>query len=81
MPKLKILSGIEIIKIFSKCGFNMASQKGSHVKLQRILPDGIKQALTIPNHNELDRGTVKAIYRQALRYISESELYHYFYTE
>ena len=80
MPKLRTLSGSEVVKIFNTFGFQMASQKGSHIKLQRILPDGTKQTLTIPFHDELDKGTIKAIYRQALRYISENELRDHFYT-
>lgn len=79
MPKLKALSGRDLVKIFSRFGFTVASQKGSHVKLKRILPDGTKQILTIPLHEELDKGTLKAIYRQALRYIPEEELKAYFY--
>jgi predicted RNA binding protein YcfA (HicA-like mRNA interferase family) len=80
MPKLRALSGSEVVKIFNTFGFQMASQKGSHIKLQRILPDGTKQTLTIPLHDELDKGTIKAIYRQALRYIPENELRDHFYT-
>ena len=72
MPKLKILSGKEVIKIFAIFGF-------CHVKLQRIKTG--KQTLTIPNHTELDKGTLKAIYNQALRYISEDDLRKYFYSE
>ena len=68
------------MKIFNTFGFQIASQKGSHIKLQRILPDGTKQTLTIPFHDELDKGTIKAIYRQALRYIPENELRDHFYT-
>jgi len=68
------------VKIFNTFGFQIASQKGSHIKLQRILPDGTKQTLTIPLHDELDKGTIKAIYRQALRYIPENELRDHFYT-
>ena len=68
------------MKIFNTFGFQIASQKGSHIKLQRILPDGTKQTLTIPLHDELDKGTIKAIYRQALRYIPENELRDHFYT-
>ena len=79
MSKLKLLSGKELIKIFSKFGFEIVSQKGSHAKLRRILKDGTKQTLTIPIHDELDKGTLKAIFRQALRYISEKELKPYFY--
>jgi len=81
MPKLRILSGQEIVKIFLVFGFSVAAQRGSHIKLVRILPDKTRQTLTIPNHPELDKGTIKAIYRQALRYIPEEELKSYFYSE
>ncbi|MEM2088312.1 MAG: type II toxin-antitoxin system HicA family toxin [Thermoproteota archaeon] len=79
MPRLKVLSGKDVVKIFSRFGFVTVSQKGSHIKLRRILPDGTKQTLTIPLHEELDKGTLKAIYRQALRFIPEEELKPYFY--
>lgn len=81
MPKLKSLSGKELIKIFLSFSFSVAAQKGSHIKLVRILSDGARQTLTIPNHLELDKGTTRAIYRQALRYISENELKPHFYSE
>jgi len=81
MPKLRSLSGEDVLKIFSQFGFIIASQKGSHVKLRRILPEGTKQILTIPLHKELDRGTLRAIFRQALRYILEEEIKPYFYIE
>ena len=80
MPKLRSLGGEGVLKIFSQFGFKIASQKGSHVKLRRILPEGTKQSLTIPLHKELDRGTLRAIYRQALRYIIEDEIKPYFYS-
>ncbi|MBI2591767.1 MAG: type II toxin-antitoxin system HicA family toxin [Candidatus Brennerbacteria bacterium] len=81
MPELKTLSGKEIIGILLSFGFEMVSQRGSHVKLRRITLDGAKQTLTIPNHRELDKGTCRAIYRQALRYIPENELKPHFYFE
>ncbi|NMF58000.1 type II toxin-antitoxin system HicA family toxin [Pseudanabaena yagii] len=34
---------------------------------------------TIPNHRELATGTCQSIFRQATRYILESELFPYFY--
>ena len=79
MPKLRVLSGKEIVKILSKFGFEVVSQRGSHVKLRRILPNGAKQTLTVPLHDELDKGTLKAIFRQATRYIPEDKLRDYFY--
>jgi predicted RNA binding protein YcfA (HicA-like mRNA interferase family) len=80
-PKLRRLSGEDVIKIFSQFGFSIHSQKGSHVKLRRLLTGEQKQTLTVPMHKELDRGTLKAIFRQALQYISEQDLHHHFYSE
>ena len=81
MPKLRRLSGSEVIKIFASLGFEQVAQRGSHVKLRRTLPDGTRQTLTIPAHTEIDTGTLRAIYRQALRYVSENELHPHFYAE
>jgi predicted RNA binding protein YcfA (HicA-like mRNA interferase family) len=80
MPKLKVLSGKELIKIFSQFGFSIQSQKGSHIKLSRQF-QSTKQVLVIPNHSVIDVGTLKAIYRQAGKYISETELNPFFYNE
>jgi hypothetical protein len=49
--------------------------------LRRFLSDGTRQTLTIPNHRELDTGTLKAIYRQALRYVEAKELRPHFYSD
>ena len=54
MPKLKVLSSKDVIKIIESFDFEVVSQKGSHVKLRRILK-GTKQTLTIPDHKELDK--------------------------
>jgi predicted RNA binding protein YcfA (HicA-like mRNA interferase family) len=81
MPKLKVLSGAEVVRILSIFGFKVASQRGSHIKLRRIEAGGGQQTLTIPNHKELDRGTLGAIYQQAARYVLESELRAHFYVE
>ncbi len=81
MPKLRRLSGAELIRIFGRFGFEVHSQRGSHVKLRRVRPNGEVQTLTVPNHAQLDTGTMRSILRQATRYISEEELRPYFYTE
>ena len=81
MHKHKILSGKDIVSIFKLFGFIIVAQKGSHMKLRRVLSSGEKQTLTIPYHAELDTGTVHAIYRQASHYIPEYELKKYFYNE
>ena len=81
MPRLKILSGREAVDIFKRFSFVVVAQRGSHVKLRRVMPDGNCQSLTIPLHKELDRGTLYSIYRKALLYVSENELRPYFYSE
>ncbi len=81
MPKLRTLSGSDLPQIFKANGFVPVSQRGSHIKLRRILPNGVRQTLTIVSHSEVDRGTLHAIYRQALRYIPEAELRPFFHTD
>ena len=80
MPKPKVLSGKELIKIFSQFGFSIQLQKGSHIKLFRQF-QSTRQVLVIPNHSEIDVGTLKAIYRQASKYVSTTELNPFFYNE
>jgi predicted RNA binding protein YcfA (HicA-like mRNA interferase family) len=62
MPSLPVISGQKCVKVLMKIGFIFDSQKGSHIILIRPQP---KTRLSIPNHKELDRGTLRAIIRQA----------------
>ena len=80
MPRLKVLSGENVIKILESFNFAIISQRGSHVKLRRTIKKN-NQTLTIPNHKELDKGTLRAIFNQASKYISESELMSHFYNK
>jgi predicted RNA binding protein YcfA (HicA-like mRNA interferase family) len=80
-PKLRRLTGNEVISVFKELGFSILSQRGSHVKLRRFTSNNEKQTLTIPSHPELDTGTLKAIYRQASRFVSNDVLARYFYTD
>jgi len=82
MPgRLRPLSGGEIVAVLSRFGFKILSQRGSHVKLRRTGPRGEKQTLVVPTHEELDRGTLRAVFQQASRYIAEDDLRPYFYTD
>ncbi|HLT24222.1 MAG TPA: type II toxin-antitoxin system HicA family toxin [Ignavibacteria bacterium] len=51
------------MKAFNKIGYEIHHQTGSHI----ILRQGIApfRRLTIPNHKELKKGTLRAIIRQA----------------
>jgi predicted RNA binding protein YcfA (HicA-like mRNA interferase family) len=81
MPKPKVLSGADVVRILASFGFGVASQRGSHIKLRKVSSDGTRQTRTIPNHRELDRGTLLGIYRQALRHIPSEELAQHFYAD
>ncbi len=64
MGKLPVLSGREVIKALRKIGFEPARQKGSHIVLVRMVSDS-KRAVVVPNHKEIDPGTLFEIIRQA----------------
>ena len=80
MPRLRNLSGGDVLQILRDFGFEQFSQRGSHMKVRRLI-DGQAQTLTVPNHREIDRGTLQAIIRQASKFISEEDLRSRFYTE
>ena len=79
MPKLRRLAGRDVLIILQGFGFQQISQRGSHVKLVRQVA-GSRQVLTVPLHTELDPGTLRAIFRQASRFIAEQDLRPHFYT-
>ena len=81
MPRLRTLSGRDVVRILSGFGFDVVAIRGSHAKLRRTLPDGASETLTVPLHDTLAPGTVRAIYRQAARFIVESDLRAHFYSE
>ena len=62
MSKLPRLSGRDCVKALTKVGFYQKRQHGSHIILRRDNPFA---QLVVPEHKELDRGTLRAILRQA----------------
>lgn len=64
MPKLPVLSGQEIIKLLTKAGFTVESQRGSHVKLKKRLPDRVIVTI-VPLHRAVDTGTLLNIMKLA----------------
>lgn len=58
-------SGKEVIKILEKCfGFIFVSQKGSHVKMRKIIENKVITVI-VPVHQELAEGTLRNILKQA----------------
>ena len=68
MSKLPRLSGRACVNALSKVGFQQKRQHGSHIILRRDAPF---VQLVVPDHKELDRGTLRAILRQANLSIDE----------
>jgi predicted RNA binding protein YcfA (HicA-like mRNA interferase family) len=62
MSNIPRISGRECIKALNKTGFYFKRQEGSHVILRRDDPFG---QVVVPDHKELDRGTLRAIIRAA----------------
>jgi predicted RNA binding protein YcfA (HicA-like mRNA interferase family) len=61
MSKLPVISGYECVKALEKAGFYFKRQESSHIVLRRDDPFA---QVVVPNHKELDRGTLRAIIRQ-----------------
>jgi len=70
LGKLRILSGRQVCTILSRQGFVEKRQRGSHIVMQKQLPD-TTVTVPVPNHAELRIGTLKSIIRQSG--ISKSE--------
>lgn len=62
MTKLPTVSGRECIKALEKVGFHFQRQEGSHIVLRRSDPFA---QVVVPDHKELDRGTLRAIIRHS----------------
>ena len=62
MNKLPVISGRECIAALVKVGFYIKRRESSHVILRRDDPFA---QVVVPDHKEIDRGTLRAIIRQA----------------
>ncbi len=80
MARLKRLTSREVLRILRGFGFEIVSTRGSHARLVRVTASGERQVLTVPVQSELPTGTVRAIYRQASRFIDSAELQRQFFS-
>ena len=61
MSRLPQVSGAELVRALQNLGFVVKRQQGSHIILRRT--DPFAQTV-VPNHRQIDRGTLRAILRQ-----------------
>ncbi len=63
MSALPRVSGREVVKVLRKVGYERDRRRGSHIVLrQTALPH---RRLTVLDHKEVAKGTLRAIIRQA----------------
>lgn len=81
MARLKRLTSREVLGILRDFGFEIVSIRGSHAKLVRVTASGERQVLTVPVHSRLPVGTIRAIYRQASRFVAGADLQRQFFSD
>ena len=62
MPALPVLSGRKAVRAFEKLGWQVVRQRGSHIIMVR---EGETATLSIPDHKEVGRGTLRSLIRSA----------------
>jgi predicted RNA binding protein YcfA (HicA-like mRNA interferase family) len=61
-PRQPVVSGSQLIKVLRKDGWEVVRQRGSHVRLKK---SGRRNALVVPLHKQIKRGTLGGILRDA----------------
>ncbi len=62
MAKLPALSATEVVKAFESLGWSVARRRGSHIVLVK---EGEIATLSVPDHREVAKGTLRSLIRQA----------------
>lgn len=62
MARLPVLAADRVVKAFGRAGFEFQRQTGSHLILYSPVR---RQTLSVPNHNPVKRGTLRALIRLA----------------
>jgi len=60
---MPVVSGQDAVRAFAKLGYAVDHQTGSHIILRQQPPP--HRRLTVPDHRELSKGTLRALIRQA----------------
>ncbi len=62
MASLPAISGQDVVRVFESFGWEVARQRGSHIIMTR---EGELVTLSIPNHKEVAKGTLRSLIRSA----------------
>lgn len=61
-PMLPVLSGREVVRVFELLGWQVARQSGNHIIMVK---EGEIATLSVPNHREVAKGTLRSLIRAA----------------
>ena len=64
MTEVPSLSYIKVINALQRAGFVVVRQKGSHIRLQKRIKNGVLK-ITVPAHKPVKRTTLKKILKEA----------------
>lgn len=64
MAKVPSLSYVQILTAFERDGWVKVRQKGSHIRLEKKLPDETLK-ITLPAHRPVKRSTLTIVLKQA----------------
>ncbi len=62
MSELPRISGREVVRALKKIGYEQDRQRGSHIILRQT--DSPHRRVTVPDHKEVAKGTLRAIIRE-----------------
>ena len=62
MAAVPLLNGQDVVRVFQSFGWGVSRQRGSHIILTK---DGEIATLSVPNHKEVARGTLRSLIRDA----------------
>lgn len=77
--RLRRLSAREVLRALQAFDFEVVATRGSHAKLRREVRGAGAQILTVPIHKQIAPGTLRAIFRQACRFIPDADLRPWFF--
>ncbi len=67
-PSIPILKGRDVVRVFESLGWKVVRQNGSHIIM---IKEGEIATLSIPDHREVARGTLRNLIRLAGLTIAE----------
>ncbi len=62
MPPLPAVSGRDVVRAFESFGWKVARRRGSHIVM---IKEGEIATLSIPDHKEVAKGTLRSLIRAA----------------